>query len=110
VSVMTVDDYKAKIEYDPELDMFRGEILGLTGGADFYGKTPKELRAEFRKSLAVFLEVCKEKGIEPRRSYSGKFNLRISPDLHARLAIAAQAEGKSINSWVQETLAQRVAA
>ena len=110
MSVMTVDDYKAKIEYDPELDMFRGEILGLTGGADFYGKTPKELRAEFRKSLAVFLEVCKEKGIEPRRSYSGKFNLRISPDLHERLAIAAQAEGKSINSWVQETLAQRVAA
>lgn len=110
MSVMTVDDYKAKIEYDPELDMFRGEILGLAGGADFYGKTPKELRAEFKKSLAVFLEVCKQKGIEPRRSYSGKFNLRISPELHERLAIAAQAEGKSINSWVQETLAQQVAA
>lgn len=109
MNVMTVDDYKAKIEYDPEIDMFRGEILGLTGGADFYGKTPKELRAEFKKSLAVFLEVCKEKGIEPRRSYSGKFNLRIPPELHERLAIAAQAEGKSINTLVQEALAQRVA-
>jgi predicted HicB family RNase H-like nuclease len=47
--------------------------------------------------LAVFLQVCREKGIEPRRSYSGKFNLRISPELHERLAIAAQAQGKSIN-------------
>ena len=110
MNVMTVGGYHAKIEYDPELDLFRGEILGLTGGADFYGKTPKELRAEFSKSLAVFLDVCKEQGIEPRRNYSGKFNLRISPELHQRLAIAAQAEGKSINALVQEALAQRVAA
>lgn len=110
MNVMTVDGYNAKIEYDSEIDMFRGEILGLTGGADFYGKTPKELRAEFRKSLSVFLEVCKEKGIEPRRSYSGKFNLRIPPDLHEKLAIAAQAEGKSINTLAQEALEQRVAA
>jgi predicted HicB family RNase H-like nuclease len=85
-------------------------ILGLTGGADFYGKNPKELRAEFKKSLAVFLQVCREKGIEPRRSYSGKFNLRISPELHERLAIAAQAQGKSINLLAQEALERKVAA
>jgi predicted HicB family RNase H-like nuclease len=110
VNTMTLDGYNAKIEYDPEIDMFRGEILGLTGGADFYGETPEELRAEFKKSLVVFLEVCKEKGIEPRRSYSGKFNLRIPPELHEKLAMTAQAEGKSINTLAQEALAQRVAA
>jgi predicted HicB family RNase H-like nuclease len=110
VNIMTVDGYSAKIEYDPELDAFRGEILGLNGGADFYGKNPKELRAEFRRSLQVFLDVCREKGIEPRRSYSGRFNLRISADLHERLAIVAQAEGKSINAVAQEALQQRVAA
>jgi len=109
MNVMTVDGYHAKIEYDEELDLFRGEILGLSGGADFYGKNPKELRAEFKKSLQVFLEVCKEKGIEPRRHFSGKFNLRISPELHEKLAIAAQAQGKSINSLAQEALQERVA-
>lgn len=110
MSIMTIDGYSARIEYDPELDLFRGEILGLTGGADFYGKNPRQLRAEFRKSLEVFLEVCREKGIEPRRSYSGKFNLRIPPELHEKLAIVAQAEGKSINTVAQEALQQRVAA
>ena len=110
MNVMTVDGYNAKIEYDPDADLFRGEILGLTGGADFYGKNPKELRAEFKKSLAVFLQVCEEKGIEPRRYFSGKFNLRISPELHERLAIAAQAEGKSINTLAQEALLKSVAA
>ena len=77
MNVMTVDGYQARIEFDPELDMFRGEILGLNGGADFYGESPKELRAEFKRSLASFLEVCAEKKIEPRRHFSGKFNLRI---------------------------------
>ena len=77
MNVMTVDDYHARIEFDPELDMFRGEILGLNGGADFYGESPKELRAEFKRSLVSFLEVCAEKKMEPRRHFSGKFNLRI---------------------------------
>jgi predicted HicB family RNase H-like nuclease len=94
----------------PEIDIFRGRILGLTGGADLYGRTPKELRAEFKKSSAVFLEVCKVRGIEPRRSYSGKFNLRTPLELHERLAIAAQAEGKSIDTLARVALAQRDAA
>lgn len=109
MNVMTVGAYHAKIEYDEDLDLFRGEILGLSGGADFYGKNPKELRTEFKKSLEVFLEVCKEKGLEPRRQFSGKFNLRISPELHERLAIEAQAQGKSINTLAQEALQERVA-
>jgi predicted HicB family RNase H-like nuclease len=108
MSVVTVDGYHAKIDYDPELDLFRGEILGLSGGADFYGKNPKELRTEFRRSLVVFLEVCKEKGIAPRRHFSGKFNLRIPPALHEKLAIVAQAQGKSINTVAQEALQERV--
>ena len=109
MNVMTVDGFHAMIEYDPDLDLFRGEILGLNGGADFYGKNPKALRTEFKRSLHVFLEVCAEKGIEPRRQYSGKFNLRISPQLHEKLAIAAQAKGKSINTLAQEALLECVA-
>lgn len=109
MNLMTLDGYQAKIEYDEALDLFRGEILGLSGGADFYGKNPKKLRTEFRKSLDVYLAVCKEKGIEPRRTFSGKFNLRIPPELHERLAIVAQAEGKSINAVAQEALQGRVA-
>ena len=45
MNMMSLDGYEAKIEYDGDLDLFRGEILGLSGGADFYGKNPKELRA-----------------------------------------------------------------
>ena len=104
MNLMTVDGYSAKIEYDADTDLFRGEILGLSGGADFYGANPDELRVEFKRSLDVFLEVCREKGIEPRKQFSGKFNLRIPRDLHEKLALTAQAQGKSLNSLAQEAL------
>ena len=104
MNMMEIDGYKAKIEYDLELDQFRGEILGLNGSADFYGKTPASLRKEFKNSLKVFLEVCKEKGIEPTKNYSGKFNLRITSKLHREIAARATAADKSINEWISETL------
>ena len=110
MNLMTVDGYSAKIEYDADADLFRGEILGLSGGADFYGANPDELRLEFKRSLDVFLEVCREQGIEPRKQFSGKFNLRIPPDLHEKLALAAQAQGKSLNSLAQEALEKSVTA
>ena len=108
MNMMEVDGYKAKIEYDPDLDQFRGEILGLNGSADFYGNSPSSLRNEFSNSLKVFLEVCEEKGISPKKEYSGKFNLRIPPRLHSEIAARATAEHKSINQFVSEILKRSV--
>ena len=85
-----------------------GEILGLNGSADFYGKNPAELRKEFKNSLKVFLKVCKEKGINPPKEYSGKFNLRIPARLHSEITARASVEDKSINQLVSEILEQSV--
>ena len=82
----------------------------LSGGADFYGSTPEELRREFKMSLDVFLDVCKGQGIDPSRHYSGKFNLRIPPELHEKLAMTAEAQVKSLNSLAQEALQRSVSA
>ena len=108
MNIMQVNGYKARIEYDAELDQFRGEILGINGSADFYGNNPTALRREFKNSLGVYLEVCREKGISPKKEYSGKFNLRLSPQLHSTIATIAAGEEKSINEWVSETLEKSV--
>ena len=56
------------------------------------------------------MEVCKEKGIEPRKQFSGEFNLRIPPELHEKLALAAQTQAKSLHSLAQEALERGVTA
>ena len=45
-NTMEIDGYKAVIQFDPEIDMFRGEFIGLNGGADFYAPDIAGLRKE----------------------------------------------------------------
>lgn len=104
MNTMTINGCNAVITYDEEIDMFRGEFIGLTGGADFYATDIASLRKEGEISLRVFLDACQARGIEPRKHYSGKFNLRVPPALHERLAVQAAAHGKSINAWVLDLL------
>jgi predicted HicB family RNase H-like nuclease len=108
MNIMDINGYKANIVYDPEIEMFRGEFVGLNGGADFYAKDIETLKKEGEISLKVFLEMCAEKGIEPEKSYSGKFNVRISPELHAKVVQAATVHGQSINQWVKSVLSESV--
>ena len=103
-NTMEIDGYRAVIEFDTDIDMFRGEFVELNGGADFYASDVAGLRREGSISLKVFLDMCQEDGVEPRRRFSGKFNLRIPSDLHAAIATAAAAEGKSLNQWVTDEL------
>jgi predicted HicB family RNase H-like nuclease len=73
---MTIDGYKAVINFDPEIEMFRGEFINLNGGPDFYATDVPGLYKEGKLSLTMFLDMCKTEGVEPEKQYSGKFNVR----------------------------------
>ena len=101
-------DYRATINYDPDIEMFRGEFLGLNGGADFYAGDIEGLHREGQISLQVFLEMCEEEGVKPHKEYSGKFNLRIPSKLHAEVAVCAAATGKSLNHWLTDLISENI--
>ena len=106
MNTMTINGYQAVISFDPDIQMFRGEFVGLNGGADFYAADVEGLKREGEISLRVFLDACKRRGIEPRRHFSGKFSLRLDPAIHEAAAIAASTHGKSLNQWAAETIKQ----
>jgi predicted HicB family RNase H-like nuclease len=105
-NIIEIDGHKALVTFDPEIEMLRGEFLGLSGGADFYAAGVAELMDEGRQSLAVYLDMCREKNIEPLKTFSGKFNVRLDPALHEAAATAAAAESKSLNDWVSCAIRQ----
>jgi len=108
MNMMIINGQKATICYDEDVDMFRGEFVGLNGGADFYAKDIQGLHDEGATSLKVFLDMCKEDDVEPYKVFSGKFNVRIAPDLHADVVAAAKSKGESLNQFVVETLEQAI--
>lgn len=44
--------------------------------------------------------------LPPDKKYSGKFMLRVDPQLHKALAIHSVQEGKSLNAYVAEKLSK----
>ena len=71
-NMMEIDGYKALIAFDPDTNQFRGEFVDLNGGADFYAADATSLKREGKVSLKVFLDLCREEGVEPRKSFSGE--------------------------------------
>lgn len=105
-NIMEIEGHKAVIAFDPDTGMFRGEFLGLSGGADFYAADVEGLLREGMNSLKVYLQACQERGVTPYKHFSGRFNVRISPDLHAEIVSAAEASGMSLNQWVEKALSE----
>lgn len=54
------------IAYDPDVELDRGEFIGLNGGADFYAKDIGGLKRAGQISLHVFFAMYKEDGVSPR--------------------------------------------
>ncbi|GAA3671146.1 MULTISPECIES: type II toxin-antitoxin system HicB family antitoxin [Acetobacter] len=105
-NVVEIGGHRAVIPFDPEIGMFRGEFLGLNGGADFYADSVGGLQKEGKASLGMFLEMCAEKGIGPGKHSSGRFVVRLPENVHARAAGIATARGVSLNRLVQDALSQ----
>jgi len=106
MNTMAISGYQAVITFDPDIQMFRGEFIGLNGGADFYATDVAGLKHEGEISLGVFLQACERRGIEPRKHFSGKFSLRVDPATHEAAVIAAASHGQSLNQWATEAIKQ----
>ena len=107
---MQINDINAVISYDPDINLFRGEFVGLNGYADFYAADVDGLKKEGALSLKVFLEACEADKVNPYKHYSGKLITRINPDLHALAAETAKAEGVSLNALIERAIQHEIAA
>ena len=105
---MKYKTYIGRVEYDDEAKIFHGEVIGLKDVITFQGTSVEELDRSFKDSIDDYLAFCKERGEKPEKPFSGTFNVRISPDLHAKLVLNAQMMGVSLNNYVERTLTQGV--
>ena len=104
--MMEFKGYVAAVEFDDSADILHGRVVnsGPYPIATFEARDARELRREFERSVEAYLAWCKEDGVEPRRPFSGRLNVRLGSELHATVAAAAAARGVSINSWIVQAL------
>ena len=97
--------YAARIDYSDDDGCFIGHIAGISDVVGFHGESVADLRAAFEEAVDDYLETCEKLNRSPQKPYSGNLMLRLSPEVHAAIAMAAEVSGKSINQWTAETLA-----
>lgn len=106
--MMNYKGYSAIPQYSAKDKCFHGTLLGITDCVMFEGRTVDELEASFQESVDDYLACCEEDGLTPQKPFSGKFNLRLEPELHAKVVEAAANHNVSLNQYVANLIRQNV--
>ena len=104
-NIIKYKGYAGLVEFDGEDKMFFGRVMDITDVLTFEGVTVEELENDFHAVIDEYLDFCKEIGKEPERPFSGRFIVRMPPELHRSIAVKAKSNHKSINAWVTKVLA-----
>lgn len=103
--MMKYKNYLAKIEFDDEAEQFHGEVVNTRDVITFQGRSVQELKKAFKDSVDDYLAFCAERDEEPDKPFSGRFVVRLDPEVHHRAYIAARKAHKSLNAWVASVVA-----
>ena len=100
--------YVGSVAYsEPDL-VFFGKIEGIDDLVNYEGESVTELTAAFHEAVDDYLAYCEDHGLKPEKSYTGTFNVRISPMTHRERANLASEEGISSNAFVKKALLEAV--
>lgn len=105
MNTMMYRGYAARISYSEDDGCFVGHVAGIQDVVGFHGESVTELRAAFEEAVDDYLQTCEKLNRSPQKPFSGNLMLRIPPEVHAGIAMAAEVSGKSINQWAAETFA-----
>lgn len=104
--MMEYKGYFAKVEFDDDAGILHGEVINIGDVITFEGETVKELKQAFQDSVDDYLDFCAERGEDPEKPCSGKFVVRVEPELHKNITIEARKAGKSLNVWVNDAISK----
>ncbi len=110
MSVLMHKGYAAAIEFSAEDEAFIGRITGINDIITFHGESVIKLKQAFIEAVDFYLDSCLQRGETPNKPYAGKVMLRLPPELHAKIAMMAQASQKSINQWATDVFSKAAVA
>jgi predicted HicB family RNase H-like nuclease len=100
--------YIGDIIYDADERVFVGKVLNADEPITFRVTEENRIQQTFQKSIDDFLDWCRREGIQPKKPYSGRLFLRISPELHQRIATVALKLNQSLNQFVEGAIEEKV--
>ena len=107
-NILEYKGYYTRIEYSTEDRVLYGVIEGIRDLVNFECENAAGIELEFHKAVDDYLTFCADLGQAPDKPYKGVFNVRISPELHKKAAIAAFEKGETLNAFVSRAISEAV--
>lgn len=108
VNTMIYKGFIGSVAFSEKDNVFFGKIEGIDGLVNFEGESVAELKSAFHEAVDDYLAYCKEEGIKPHKSYTGRLSISISPDVHSRIAALAKKAGVTVNAYIRRALEKEV--
>ena len=100
--------YIGHVVYDDEAEIFHGDVINTRDVITFQGDSVSLIKKEFIRSVDDYLDFCAKSGKSPDKPFSGKFNVRLTPELHKEAVIAAKQHGDSLNAFINHAIKSAV--
>jgi len=101
---MQYKSYYGSVHFDAEELIFHGKIEFIRAHASYEATTARSLRKAFEEAVDDYINLCHQQDVKPEKPFKGSLNVRLGPDLHKRIAIAAAHKHISINKYIADTL------
>ncbi len=103
---MQYKSYYGSVHFDDEELIFHGKIEFVRALVTYEATNARGLRKAFEESVDDYLETCRSQNISPETPFKGSLNVRLGPELHRRIALAAEDHHTTINKFIAQTLDQ----
>jgi predicted HicB family RNase H-like nuclease len=103
-SIFEYAGYIGSAEVDSENGILYGRLLFIRDVISYQANTVPELKAAFCEAVDDYLAACKEDGSEPDVPCKGSFNVRVGPERHRKVTIAARIAEVGLNEFVVQAL------
>lgn len=104
METMKYKDFLGSVEICLKDKCLHGKILFINDLVTYEAADLNLIEKEFVEAVDDYIETCESLKIEPFKSFSGSFNVRIGPELHQKLATYAVKSNEKINTVVKNAI------
>ena len=106
MKTVTHKGYQASVEFEDGTLFIK--ILHISDLVIGECDSAAAVQATAEALIEEYIETCKELGREPQVPFKGSFNVRMTPEVHRRVAMAAAGDGMTLNAYVNAAVVEKM--
>jgi len=107
--IMKYKGFIGSVHFAAEDRIFYGKVEGVNDMITFEGSTVDELEKGFKYMVDEHITDCNKNNTPIEKSYKGNLNIRLSPELHKKVAYNATIRGLSLNQYINDAIKKEIA-